>query len=82
MNLITLLQVKNLTGLSKTSIYKLMRNGCFPLNIKVGRRSSRWVESEVIEWSKRERIERLLSNFPEITNTQKRINHVFNDKNK
>ncbi len=79
MNLITLLQVKNLTGLSKTSIYKLMRNGCFPLNIKVGRRSSRWVESEVIEWS---RIERLLSNFPEITNTQKRINYVFNDGNK
>ncbi|OOX29509.1 hypothetical protein BJL85_15715 [Vibrio parahaemolyticus] len=79
MNLITLLQVKNLTGLSKTSIYKLMRNGCFPLNIKVGRRSSRWVESEVIEWS---RTERLLSKFPEITNAQKIINHVFNDKNK
>ncbi|HAS6210944.1 TPA: AlpA family phage regulatory protein [Vibrio vulnificus] len=79
MKLITLLQVKNLTGLSKTSIYKLMRNGCFPLNIKVGRKSSRWVESEVIEWS---RMERLLSNFPEITNTQKRINYVFNDGNK
>ncbi|HDZ5414937.1 TPA: AlpA family phage regulatory protein [Vibrio harveyi] len=79
MNLITLLQVKNLTGLSKTSIYKLMRNGCFPSNIKVGRRSSRWVEREVIEWS---RTERLLSNFPEITNTQKRINYVFNDGNK
>ncbi|MHC6799610.1 helix-turn-helix transcriptional regulator [Vibrio diabolicus] len=79
MNLIPLLQVKNLTGLSKTSIYKLMRNGCFPLNIKVGRRSSRWVESEVVEWS---RTERLLSNFPEITNTQKIINYVFNDGNK
>ncbi|EJT0553123.1 AlpA family phage regulatory protein [Vibrio vulnificus] len=79
MNLITLLQVKNLTGLSKTSIYKLMRNECFPLNIKVGRRSSRWVESEVVEWS---RTERLLSNFPEITNAQKRINYVFNDENK
>jgi prophage regulatory protein len=79
MNLITLLQVKNLTGLSKTSIYKLMKNGCFPLNIKVGRRSSRWVESEVIEWS---RTERLLSNFPEITNAQKIINYVFNDGNK
>ncbi|EKO3847308.1 AlpA family phage regulatory protein [Vibrio harveyi] len=79
MKLITLLQVKNLTGLSKTSIYNLMRNGCFPLNIKIGSRSSRWVESEVIEWS---RMERLLSNFPEITNAQKRINCVFNDGNK
>lgn len=79
MNLITLFQVKNLTGLSKTSIYKLMKNGCFPLNVKVGRRSSRWVESEVIEWS---RTERLLSSFPEITNAQKRINYVFNDGNK
>ncbi|MFG6245685.1 helix-turn-helix transcriptional regulator [Vibrio diabolicus] len=79
MNLITLFQVKNLTGLSKTSIYKLMKNGCFPLNVKVGRRSSRWVESEAIEWS---RTERLLSSFPEITNAQKRINYVFNDGNK
>ncbi|EPA0984601.1 AlpA family phage regulatory protein [Vibrio parahaemolyticus] len=36
MKLIALIQVKNITGLGKTSIYQLMRDGKFPLNIKIG----------------------------------------------
>ncbi|HHC6620064.1 TPA: AlpA family phage regulatory protein, partial [Vibrio parahaemolyticus] len=35
MKLIALIQVKNITGLGKTSIYQLMRDGKFPLNIKI-----------------------------------------------
>ncbi|EJX5615336.1 AlpA family phage regulatory protein [Vibrio parahaemolyticus] len=59
MKLIALIQVKNITGLGKTSIYQLMRDGKFPLNIKMGKRTSRWLESEVLQWIKRERTERL-----------------------
>ncbi|HBK3325500.1 TPA: AlpA family phage regulatory protein [Vibrio parahaemolyticus] len=78
MKLITLNQVRNLTELSKTSIYKLMRTGRFPLHIKVGNRSSRWVESEIIEWSRTKRLETLLLDSPYTTDSRKIIDEVFN----
>ncbi|WP_281189347.1 helix-turn-helix transcriptional regulator [Vibrio diabolicus] len=60
MKLICLLSVMKLTCLSKTSIYKLMQDGRFPKNIKIGSRTSRWVESEVLEWVESRRLEILV----------------------
>lgn len=38
------------TGLSRTSIYRLMREGLFPEPLKVGPKAVRWVESEIAGW--------------------------------
>lgn len=48
--IIRLTQVKQLIGLSRSSIYSLMRKGQFPTTIKLGSRSVGWVESEIHSW--------------------------------
>ena len=45
--LLTLRQVMKMTGLGKSSIYKLMSQGQFPRPVRVGNRAVRWVEHEV-----------------------------------
>jgi len=42
------------TNLSKTSVYRLMASGDFPLPIKIGnrKRSVCWLDSEVLSWMK------------------------------
>ncbi|MDF4742593.1 AlpA family phage regulatory protein [Vibrio parahaemolyticus] len=60
MKLICLLNVMKLTCLSKTSIYELMQDGRFPKNIKIGSRTSRWIESEVVEWVEIRKLEKLV----------------------
>jgi|TARA_Y100000114_G_scaffold82085_1_gene75777 prophage regulatory protein len=43
-------QVQELTGLSKTSIYKRMNEGNFPQSIALSPKTIRWVRGEVIKW--------------------------------
>ncbi|MBL1320108.1 MAG: AlpA family transcriptional regulator [Methylophaga sp.] len=45
-----LLEVKNTTGLSGSSIYRMAKSGTFPKPIKLGVRSSGWIASEVDQW--------------------------------
>lgn len=45
-----LLEVKNTTGLSGSSIYRMASAGTFPKPIKLGERSSGWIASEVEQW--------------------------------
>jgi len=45
-----LTQVKEMTCLSKTSIYRLMDEGDFPRQIPLGARSVVWVKSQVEDW--------------------------------
>jgi len=45
-----LLAVKNTTGLSGSSIYRMASAGTFPKPIKLGERSSGWIASEVDQW--------------------------------
>ncbi|EOX4941911.1 helix-turn-helix transcriptional regulator [Vibrio alginolyticus] len=78
MKLISLIQVKKITGLGKTSIYKLMKGGVFPLNVNVGSRTSRWLESEVLQWKKRERSKRLTLYSVIVSPHKKMIDEVFN----
>ena len=42
--------VEFMTGLSRSSIYELMRDGEFPLPLQVGKRAVRWPESEIAAW--------------------------------
>jgi prophage regulatory protein len=50
--LLRLAQVKEITGLSKGMVYRLVSEGKFPEPCKPGGIASRWVESEVRAWRK------------------------------
>lgn len=48
--LLRLPEVEAITGMKKTSIYALMREGRFPQRICLSRRMSAWSESAVLQW--------------------------------
>jgi prophage regulatory protein len=56
MKLIKLIDVKNTTGLARSTIYKYISDGSFPKPVRLGVKAVAWVESEVQEWIQ-ERIE-------------------------
>ena len=43
-------QVKEITCLSKSSIYRLIEDGDFPKQVALGARSVVWVRSQVEDW--------------------------------
>lgn len=47
---IRLCQVKQMTGLSKSTIYRLEALGAFPKRVKLSVRASAWKSSEVARW--------------------------------
>lgn len=49
-HIIRLPAVQKLTGISRTTIYQKMNQGCFPEKVKLGPRGSGWFEHEVIAW--------------------------------
>ena len=48
--LLTRREVEEWTGFSGSSIYRKMRDGSFPLAIKIGDRSVRWHEQDLDRW--------------------------------
>jgi prophage regulatory protein len=44
-------EVKALTGLSKSSLYALIRERSFPAPVRLGARAVAWVKSEVRQWA-------------------------------
>lgn len=54
--ILKLTDVKRITGLSGSSIYRAISINKFPRQIKLSERSSGWLKSEVEQWLK-ERIE-------------------------
>lgn len=42
--------VKNATGLSRSSIYQMMSEGSFPRNISLGKHAVGWLENEISDW--------------------------------
>ena len=43
-------QVEEITGLSRSSIYRLMQDGEFPRPVKVGPAAVRWRTSDITVW--------------------------------
>ena len=43
--------VKAITGLSKSSLYALIREKSFPAPVRLGARTVAWVRSEVSQWA-------------------------------
>ncbi len=48
--LIRLKQVMEITGLSRSSVYRYIDEGRFPQSVSLGGRAVAWVESEVERW--------------------------------
>lgn len=48
--LLPLVEVEQLTGIKKTTVYHLIRLGEFPPPIRLTRRASRWPASHVQAW--------------------------------
>ncbi len=48
--LLTRAEVERRTGLARTSVYRLMREGAFPEPLRVGRTAVRWPASEIEAW--------------------------------
>lgn len=42
--------VQDLTGLSRSTIYDLMKKGAFPRPVRLTRKAVAWPESAVVEW--------------------------------
>ena len=49
-NLLTRQQVSERCGISRTTIYRLMRAGEFPEPIRIGPRAVRWREDDLVKW--------------------------------
>jgi len=49
-NIIRFCKVKELTKLSRTTIYRLIAKGEFPKQVKLSERSFGWVEQEVMDY--------------------------------
>ena len=43
-------EVETRCGITRSSLYRLMREGLFPRPVKVGKRAVRWLESEISGW--------------------------------
>jgi len=42
--------IEKITGLSKVHLWRLERDGKFPVRVKLGGRAVGWHESEILEW--------------------------------
>lgn len=43
-------EVENRTGLSRSTIYELVKEGRFPRPVKLGKRAVAWRESDIAAW--------------------------------
>lgn len=43
-------QVEELTGLARSTIYELIKNGAFPPPVRLGKRAVGWLYREVEAW--------------------------------
>jgi prophage regulatory protein len=50
LRILRLAEVKRLTGLGKTSIYKLMSEGNFPRAVSLGSRAVGWIVRDIRAW--------------------------------
>jgi len=52
--LLRLPEVKQQTGLSRSSIYAKMAEGTFPLTIRISNRAVAWIEEEIQAWIRKQ----------------------------
>jgi len=55
LKVIKIAKVKEITALSAASIYRLMKKGAFPKQVKLAERSSGWFIEEIYDWLENKR---------------------------
>ncbi len=50
MQILRLKDVIEMTGLGRSTLYNMVRNGTFPASVALGERAVGWVSKEVEEW--------------------------------
>lgn len=50
LNVLRLAAVCRMTGLRRSTIYRMQASGQFPQRVKIGARAVGWIEREVQEW--------------------------------
>ena len=50
MKILSLKQVLEVTGISRSTLYLYMQNHQFPIQVRLGPNIVGWVEDEVIDW--------------------------------
>ena len=43
-------EAEEITGLSRSTIYRMLKTGQFPQPVRVGRKAVRWKLSDIIAW--------------------------------
>lgn len=64
MRVLRLAEVREKTGLARSTLYKYVHMGMFPRPIYLGGRSVGWIDSEVHEWLQEKQIERDMRHGP------------------
>lgn len=54
--ILRLAEVKRLTGLGRTSIYRMMADGVFPRSVAVGSRAVGWMVGDIRAWLQRKKV--------------------------
>ena len=57
-------QVEEITGMGRSSIYRLMQDGDFPPPVRVGPAAVRWRESDITGWLESRPLARGPSDLP------------------
>jgi prophage regulatory protein len=50
MKILRIQDVKNITGLSSATIWRMEKSGAFPLRRQIGPHSVGWLSSELLQW--------------------------------
>ena len=57
-------QVEEITGMGRSSVYRLMQDGDFPPPVRVGPAAVRWREGTITDWLESRPLARSLSGPP------------------
>ena len=61
MRIIRLSEVTHVTGLARSTVYKMIEANQFPRSVSLGGRAVGWVEQEVLDWIEERIVERDLT---------------------
>ena len=50
MKLLRQVKVLEITGIKRSSLYNYIAQGFFPAPVKLGKKTTAWIESEVMDW--------------------------------
>lgn len=64
MRVLRLAEVREKTGLARSTIYKYIDMGMFPRPVYLGGRSVGWIDSEIHQWLQDKQIERDMRHGP------------------